>query len=160
ERARKRLAALEEEIFADEERVEELTRELAEPDVYSDGDFVRATLAERDEVRAAIDARYADWEAIAAEIESLERAPRQNRHQTALLGAQGLLRLQEPLHLSRDGAGVRVAAALRRAAPLRAVHASDQRAGRAQHLLGMEGALFVPGRATLGEPARRLPDPR
>jgi len=51
-----------------------LTHELAEPDVYSDGDFVRATLAQRDEVRAAIDARYADWEAIAAEIESLERA--------------------------------------------------------------------------------------
>ena len=74
ERARKRLAALEEDILADEERIEELTHALAEPDVYSDGDFVRATLAERDEVRAAIDARYADWEAIAAEIESLERA--------------------------------------------------------------------------------------
>jgi ATP-binding cassette subfamily F protein 3 len=74
ERARKRLGALEEDILADEERIEELTRELAEPDVYSDGDFVRATLAERDEVRAAIDARYAQWEAIAAEIESLERA--------------------------------------------------------------------------------------
>jgi ATP-binding cassette subfamily F protein 3 len=74
ERARKRLAALEEDILADEERIEDLTRELGEPDVYSDGDFVRATLAERDEVRAAIDARYADWEAIAAEIESLERA--------------------------------------------------------------------------------------
>jgi hypothetical protein len=44
--------------------------------VYSDGDFVRATLAARDEVRAAIAARYADWEAIAAEIESLERDPR------------------------------------------------------------------------------------
>ena len=74
ERARKRLAALEEDILADEGRIEELTHALAEPDVYSDGDFVRATLAERDEVRAAIDARYADWEAIAAEIESLERA--------------------------------------------------------------------------------------
>jgi ATP-binding cassette subfamily F protein 3 len=73
ERARKRLAALEEDILSDEERFEELTRALAEPDVYSDGDFVRATLAERDEVRAAIDARYADWEAIAAEIEALER---------------------------------------------------------------------------------------
>ena len=73
ERARRRLAALEQDILADEERVEELTRELALPDVYSDGDFVRATLAERDEVRAAIAARYADWEAIAAEIESLER---------------------------------------------------------------------------------------
>jgi ATP-binding cassette subfamily F protein 3 len=75
ERARKRLAALEEDILADEERFEDLTRALAEPDVYSDGDFVRATLAERDEVRAAIDARYADWEAIAAEIEALERDP-------------------------------------------------------------------------------------
>ena len=75
ERARRRLAALEEDILADEERVEELTHELAEPDVYSDGDFVRATLAERDEVRAAIAARYADWEAIAAEIASLERDP-------------------------------------------------------------------------------------
>jgi ATP-binding cassette subfamily F protein 3 len=75
ERARRRLAALEEDILADEERVEELTAELSEPDVYSDGDFVRATLAERDEVRAAIAARYADWEAIAAEIESLERDP-------------------------------------------------------------------------------------
>jgi hypothetical protein len=74
ERARKRLAALEEEILADEERIEELTQQLAEPDVYSDGDFVRATLAERDEVRAAIDARYGDWETLAAEIESLERA--------------------------------------------------------------------------------------
>ena len=72
-RARKRLAALEDDILADEERFEELTQQLAEPDVYSDGDYVRATLARRDEVRAAIDARYADWEAIAAEIESLER---------------------------------------------------------------------------------------
>jgi ATP-binding cassette, subfamily F, member 3 len=75
ERARKRLASLEEDILADEERCEELSRELAEPDVYSDGDFVRATLAEREEVRAAIAARYADWEGIAAEIEALERDP-------------------------------------------------------------------------------------
>ncbi len=73
ERARKRLAALEEEILEREERIEALTAQLAEPDVYSDGDFVRATLAERDEVRAAIDAHYVDWEAAAAEIETLER---------------------------------------------------------------------------------------
>ena len=74
ERARRQLAALEEDILADEERVEELTRELMAPDVYRDPDFLRVALAERDEVRAAIAARYADWEAIAAEIESLERA--------------------------------------------------------------------------------------
>ena len=71
-RARRRLSDLEEEILEDEERIEALTHQLAEPDVYSDGDFVRATLAERDEVRAAIDARYADWEALAAEIGALE----------------------------------------------------------------------------------------
>jgi len=75
ERAHKRLAALEQEILEDEERIEELTHQLAEPDVYSDGDFVRATLAERDEVRAAIDARYVGWESIAAEIEALEAPP-------------------------------------------------------------------------------------
>jgi len=73
ERARKRLAALEDEILEDEERIEDLTGQLAEPDVYSDGDFVRATLAQRDEVRAAIDARYEEWETLAAEIEELER---------------------------------------------------------------------------------------
>jgi len=74
ERARKRLAAIEEEILEDEERVEDLTQQLTEPDVYSDGDFVRATLAQREEVRAAIAERYVDWEAIAAEIEALEAA--------------------------------------------------------------------------------------
>jgi ATP-binding cassette subfamily F protein 3 len=74
ERARKRLAVLEEEILEDEERIEELTNQLAEPDVYSDGDFVRATLAQRDEIRAAIDARYVDWEAAAAEVDALEAA--------------------------------------------------------------------------------------
>jgi hypothetical protein len=72
ERARKRLAALEEEILEREERIEELTAQLAEPDVYSDGDFVRATLAERDEVRATIDEHYVTWEGVAAEIESFE----------------------------------------------------------------------------------------
>jgi ATP-binding cassette subfamily F protein 3 len=72
ERAKKRLAALEEDILEDEERIEGLTAQLAEPDVYSDGDYVRATLAQRDEVRTAIDARYEEWEAIAAEIEALE----------------------------------------------------------------------------------------
>jgi len=74
ERARKRLAVIEEEILEDEERVEDLTQQLTQPDVYSDGDFVRATLAERDEVRAAIAERYVGWEAIAAEIEALEAA--------------------------------------------------------------------------------------
>ena len=49
-------------------------QQLAQPDVYSDGDFVRATRASHDAVRAAIDARYADWTRVAAEIEALEAA--------------------------------------------------------------------------------------
>ncbi|MEM7410677.1 MAG: ABC-F family ATP-binding cassette domain-containing protein [Myxococcota bacterium] len=72
QREKKRLAQLEEEILAREERCEELTGELAAPDVYSDADFVRATVAARDEVRQGIDALYVDWEAAAAEIERLE----------------------------------------------------------------------------------------
>ena len=75
ERARRRLAALEEEILEREERVEELTAQLAQPDVYRDGDYVQATLADRDAVREEIQARYGDWEGIAAEIEVLEAEP-------------------------------------------------------------------------------------
>ena len=49
-------------------------RIIVERLVLTDG-ALAAALAQRDEVRAAIDARYTDWEAIAAEIESLERDP-------------------------------------------------------------------------------------
>ncbi|HEY5658435.1 MAG TPA: ABC-F family ATP-binding cassette domain-containing protein [Myxococcota bacterium] len=74
ERARKRLAAVEDEIFELEDRLEALTHQLAEPEVYLDGDLTRAVEADRAEVRAAITARYAAWEAAAAEIESAAAA--------------------------------------------------------------------------------------
>ena len=71
ERAARRVGAIEEEILELEERAEELTAQLAEPEVYRDGDFTRAVQAERGEVRQQIEAHYADWEAAAAELESL-----------------------------------------------------------------------------------------
>jgi len=71
DRAAKRVAAVEEEILELEERAEELTQQLAQPEVYRDGDFSRAVQADRAEVRAEIEARYADWEAAAAALEAL-----------------------------------------------------------------------------------------
>ena len=71
DRAAKRVAAVEDEILALEERAEELGHQLAEPEVYRDGDFSRAIQAERGEVRAEIEARYADWEQAAAALEAL-----------------------------------------------------------------------------------------
>jgi ATP-binding cassette subfamily F protein 3 len=73
ERARKRVAAIEEEILGHEEQLASLTHQLAQPDIYSDGDLIRAVEADRGEVRAAIERLYADWEVAAAEIEALER---------------------------------------------------------------------------------------
>ena len=70
-RAERRLAEIEEEILGLEERVEELGQQLAEPEVYRDGDFSRAIQAERGQVRQEIEARYADWERAAAELEAL-----------------------------------------------------------------------------------------
>jgi ATP-binding cassette subfamily F protein 3 len=74
-RARKKLAALEDEIAEGEERIEELGHRLGDPEVYRDGDAVRTLEAERSEHRGAVDALYRDWERVAAEIESLEQAP-------------------------------------------------------------------------------------
>jgi ATP-binding cassette subfamily F protein 3 len=73
ERARKRVAAIEEEILGHEEQLASLTHQLAQPDIYSDGDLIRAVEADRGEVRAAIERLYADWEVAAAEVEGLER---------------------------------------------------------------------------------------
>jgi ATP-binding cassette subfamily F protein 3 len=70
ERARRQLAAVEEEILEREEGLEELARELAEPEVYRDADEVRRVGAERGELRAAIEALYRDWERLAGEIEA------------------------------------------------------------------------------------------
>jgi ATP-binding cassette subfamily F protein 3 len=75
ERARRRVATIEQEILQQEESLEALDHKLAQPDVYRDGDLVRAVEAERGEVRDRIDTLYADWEAAAAEVESADDDP-------------------------------------------------------------------------------------
>jgi hypothetical protein len=67
--AHRRLAGVEEAILELEEELESLTRLLAEPEVYRDGDLVRKVEAERAEVRARIQALYAEWESAAEEVE-------------------------------------------------------------------------------------------
>jgi len=73
-RARKKLAALEDEIAGGEGRIEEIGHRLGDPEVYRDGEAVRALEAERRERQDSIEALYRDWERVAAEIESLEQA--------------------------------------------------------------------------------------
>ena len=47
--------------------LEELTHQLAEPEVYRDPDMLRAVEADRAEVRRQIEALYATWEQAAEE---------------------------------------------------------------------------------------------
>src|SRR5215475_2738142 len=68
--------------------------------------------------------------------------------------AQALLRLQEPVRISRLRAGFRAAAALRRRAALDSVSPAHQGTGATQPVLRLEGAVLVHGRAALGEQAR------
>ncbi len=74
--ARRRLATVETEIAAIEERLEALGWRLGDPELHRDGDAVRALEAERAETRAALDRLYADWEGLASQLEeaSAERA--------------------------------------------------------------------------------------
>jgi len=74
ERARKRLAALEQEITSLEEELEALAWKLGDPEVYRDGEAVRALEAERSALRESVDARYAEWERNAAEVEEAAEA--------------------------------------------------------------------------------------
>jgi len=74
ERARKRLANIEKEITSLEEELEALAWKLGDPEVYRDGEAVRALEAERSVLRESIDARYGEWERRAAELEEGEVA--------------------------------------------------------------------------------------
>jgi len=73
QRSRKRLAAIEEELGEREEELEGLSSQLAEPHVYRDGEAVRRIEGSRAVLKTAIDEGYAEWERVAAEIESLEQ---------------------------------------------------------------------------------------
>jgi ATP-binding cassette subfamily F protein 3 len=73
-RAQRQLAALEDEIAALEGEFEALGERLGVPEVYRDGEAVRAIEAERGEIRASLEGLYPEWERLAAEVESAERA--------------------------------------------------------------------------------------
>jgi ATP-binding cassette subfamily F protein 3 len=68
-RAARRAAALEEEIADVEERLELLTAQLASPDVYRDGELVRAIEADRGELTDELARLYREWERAAEEAE-------------------------------------------------------------------------------------------
>ena len=70
--ASRRLAGVEEEILELEERLEALTHQLAEPEVYRDPDLLRAVEADRAEVRGRIQALYLRWEQAADEVGEAE----------------------------------------------------------------------------------------
>jgi ATP-binding cassette subfamily F protein 3 len=76
-RARKRRAALEDEIAAGEAALEALGHRLGDPSLYRDGggDAVRALEAERALRKTAVEDLYREWERVSAEIEALEQAP-------------------------------------------------------------------------------------
>jgi ATP-binding cassette subfamily F protein 3 len=75
QRAVKRLAEVEEEIRANEARLEELSWRQGDPEIHRDPDAIRALEAERGDLRAAVDERYREWERLAAEVEAGEQAP-------------------------------------------------------------------------------------
>jgi ATP-binding cassette subfamily F protein 3 len=74
QRARKRLLVVEEELTEREEKLEDLSNQLALPHVYRDGEAVRGIEAARTELRIVIEEGYAEWERVAAEIEASEAA--------------------------------------------------------------------------------------
>ena len=72
-RATKRLAAIEEEIRVSEERLEEISWRLGDPDIHRNPDAIREVETERDEIRSRVDELYREWERRAAEVEAGEQ---------------------------------------------------------------------------------------
>jgi len=72
-RATKRLAAVEEEIRACEQRLEEISWRLGDPDIHRNPDAIREVETERDEIRSQVDELYREWERLAAEVEAGEQ---------------------------------------------------------------------------------------
>jgi len=74
DRTTRKIATLEADILARENALEQLGWRLGDPEVYKDGEQVRAIEAERGEAKRTIDALYRDWERLAAELEAVEQA--------------------------------------------------------------------------------------
>jgi ATP-binding cassette subfamily F protein 3 len=72
-RATKRLAATEEEIRAREQRLEEISWRLGDPEIHRNPDAIREVEAERDEIKSRVDELYREWERLAAEVEAGEQ---------------------------------------------------------------------------------------
>ncbi len=72
-RATKRLAAVEEEIRVDEQRLEEISWRLGDPDIHRNPDAIREVESERGEIKGRIDKLYREWERLAAEVEAGEQ---------------------------------------------------------------------------------------
>jgi ATP-binding cassette subfamily F protein 3 len=72
-RATKRLAEVEEEIRVSEQRLEEFSWRLGDPDVHRDPEAIREIEAERDEIKGRVDGLYREWERLAAEVEAGEQ---------------------------------------------------------------------------------------
>ena len=68
----KQIAALEAEILVREGAMEALRWKLGDPEVYKNGERVRALEAERAAAKDAIDLLYREWERLAAELEALD----------------------------------------------------------------------------------------
>ncbi len=74
QRARRSLTAIEADLIEREEELEDLSNQLTEPHIYRDGEAVRSIEVARAELQTAIEEGYANWESIAAEIETAEAA--------------------------------------------------------------------------------------
>jgi ATP-binding cassette, subfamily F, member 3 len=69
---RRELSTLERELGVAEARVAELTRRLAEPDLYADPDTVASVVAEHAAAKDAAAELYARWEAVGTTLETVE----------------------------------------------------------------------------------------
>jgi protein subunit release factor A len=67
------LAAVEEEIREREERLEEISWRLGDPDIHRNPDAIREVETERDEIKSRVDELYREWERLAAEVEAGEQ---------------------------------------------------------------------------------------
>ncbi|HEU4428087.1 MAG TPA: ABC-F family ATP-binding cassette domain-containing protein, partial [Myxococcota bacterium] len=70
ERLERKLARLEEQIGEKEAQVEQLAARLGDADVYCDYERLREIEAERDTAKDEVAALYAQWDALAAELET------------------------------------------------------------------------------------------
>jgi ATP-binding cassette subfamily F protein 3 len=72
----RRIAQLEAEIQTHESQLEQLAWKLGDPEVFRDGDRVRALEAERTQLQSQIDELYQEWERRQTEVEALDDAPK------------------------------------------------------------------------------------